>query len=278
MNNKITSLLSKFNVVAGLAVLLLALPLTAGAQMTSGSVRGSVATPTGDPAAGATVTVTDTRTNATRSTMTDATGAFSVSGLSIGGPFTIGVSSSAYKDALVTDVYTNLSEAATFNIRLEEGAIEEIVVTASAVFAGANIAIGPSASFGLDQLEAAPAINRNITDVIRADARIYVDESRGDINAVQCAGKNSRFNSLTVDGVRMNDSFGLNANGYPTERMPFSYDAINEVAVEMAPFDVEYGGFSACNIKRTGQSGSGPAPRTSSRGQYIFLFQTKGVI
>ncbi len=241
--------------MTGFAILLLALPFSAGAQMTSGSVRGSVQTPSGEPAASASVTVTDTRTNATRSTTTDQNGAFSVSGLSIGGPFTIAVSSSEYKDALLTDVYTNLSEAATFNIRLEEGAIEEIVVTASAVFAGANIAIGPSASFGIDQLEAAPAINRNITDVIRADARIYVDESRGDINAVQCAGKNSRFNSLTVDGVRMNDSFGLNSNGYPTERMPFSYDAINQVAVELAPFDVQYGGFSACNINAVTKSG-----------------------
>ena len=152
-------------------------------------------------------------------------------------------------------MYTNLASAATFNIGLESGAIEEIIVTASADVAGANLAIGPSASFGLDVLESAPAINRNITDIIRADARIYVDESRGDINAVQCGGKNSRFNSLTVDGVRMNDSFGLNSNGYPTERMPFSFDAINEVAVEMAPFDVEYGGFSACNINAVTKSG-----------------------
>jgi outer membrane receptor for ferrienterochelin and colicin len=123
------------------------------------------------------------------------------------------------------------------------------------MFAGTDLAIGPSANFGLATLESAPAINRNITDVIRADARFYVDESRGDINAVQCAGKNSRFNSLTVDGVRMNDSFGLNSNGYPTERMPFSYDAIEQVAVELAPFDVEYGGFSACNINAVTKSG-----------------------
>ena len=72
---------------------------------------------------------------------------------------------------------------------------------------------------------------------------------------MQCGGKNSRYNSLTVDGVRMNDSFGLNDNGYPTERMPFSYDAISQVTVELAPFDVEYGGFSACNINAVTKSG-----------------------
>jgi hypothetical protein len=231
-----------------LAALLIAIPVAGYAQETTGVVRGAVFTPEGDPAAGASVTVTDTRTNASRTSAAGADGTFRISGLAIGGPFEIRVASSDYKSALVTDVYTSLSEAATFSIMLESGEVEEIVVTASRDVAVANLAIGPSATFTIDQLEAAPAINRNITDVIRADPRIYVDESRGDINAVQCAGKNSRFNSLTVDGVRMNDSFGLNSNGYPTERMPFSYDAINQVAVEMAPFDVQYGGFSACNI------------------------------
>ncbi len=255
MNNKISFLLSKFNLLAGLAVLMLAIPFAVDAQVTSGSVRGTVQTPSGGPAAAATVTVTDTRTNTTRTATTNEDGTFNVGGLAIGGPFTIGVTSSEYKGALLTDVYTTLSEAATFNITLEEGAIEEIIVSASAVFAGTRLAIGPSATFGLDKLESAPAINRNITDVIRADSRIYVDESRGDINAVQCAGKNSRFNSLTVDGVRMNDSFGLNSNGYPTERMPFSYDAIQQISVELAPFDVEYGGFTACNINAVTKSG-----------------------
>jgi len=246
----------KLTRLAAIASLLIILPVAGFAQETTGVVRGAVFTPDGNPAAGAAVTITDTRTNASRSATTDTDGTFRISGLPIGGPFEIRVSSSDYKSALVTDVYTNLSQAATFSIALEAGEIEEIVVSASRDVAVANLAIGPSANFTIDQLEAAPAINRNITDVIRADPRIYVDESRGDINAVQCAGQNSRYNSLTVDGVRMNDSFGLNSNGYPTERMPFSYDAINQVAVELAPFDVTYGGFSACNINAVTKSGA----------------------
>jgi len=255
MNNKTVFCLPKFNVIAALAVLTLTMPLTAGAQSTSGSIRGTVLTPSGEPAAGATVTVTDTRTNSTRTTTTDAGGGFNLRGLAIGGPFTIGVTSDQYKSALLTDVYTNLSAAVTFNIALEQGVLEEVIVTASSAFAGADLAIGPSANFGIVELETAPAINRNITDVIRSDPRFYIDESRGDINAVQCGGKNSRFNSLTVDGVRMNDSFGLNSNGYPTERMPFSFDAISQVSVELAPFDLQYGGFSACNINAVTKSG-----------------------
>ncbi len=249
------SLCRKLTQFGAIALLLLALPVAGFAQATSGSVRGTVVSPSGTPESGASVTITDTRTSASSSATTNADGTFNVSGLAIGGPFEIRVATSEYKSALVTDVYTSLSEAADFNITLESGAIEEIVVTASQDFRVGAVALGPNATFDLKQLQAAPAINRNITDVIRADSRIYVDESRGDINAVQCAGKNSRFNSLTVDGVRMNDSFGLNSNGYPTERMPFSYDAINQVAVEMAPFDVTYGGFSACSINAVTKSG-----------------------
>mgnify|MGYP001459607660 FL=1 len=84
--------------------------------------------------------------------------------------------------------------------------------------------------------------------------RIHLDISNAD--DVQCAGSSPRFNSLTVDGVRLNDGFGLNSNGYPTERMPFSYDAIEQVAVELAPFDVQYGGFSACNINAVTKGGT----------------------
>ncbi len=231
------------------------LPVAGFAQETSGSIRGTVYSDDGSPQPGATVEITDKRTNTSRTTTTRSDGTFAVSGLNVGGPYEISVTSQNFKSALITDVFTSLSAAANFDIMLESGQLEEIVVTASRDASVGPVALGPNATFDIDVLQAAPAINRNITDVIRQDPRVFVDESRGDINAVQCAGKNSRFNSLTVDGVRLNDSFGLNANGYPTERMPFSFDAINQVAVELAPFDVIYGGFSACNINAVTKSG-----------------------
>ena len=64
------------------------------------------------------------------------------------------------------------------------------------------------------------------------------------------------MNSLTVDGIALNDGFGLNDNGYPANRMPFSYDAIKQVSAEFAPFDVQYGGFSACVVNAITKSGS----------------------
>ncbi|MEE4282488.1 MAG: TonB-dependent receptor, partial [Pseudomonadales bacterium] len=241
----------------GLFFAFVALSLTAGvasALETSSAVRGVVSDQRGNPVAGATVTVRNETTSLTRSTETAADGSFSIRNLQVGGNYTASASAPNYGNESLSDVTVALGRVTDLNFVLRSGAVvEEVVVTASRVTS--QVAVGPSASFGLDTLETTPAINRNITDVLRIDPRIYVDESRGGINAIQCGGKNSRFNSLTVDGVRTNDSFGLNANGYPTERIPFSYDAINEVSVELAPFDARYGGFTACNINAVTKSG-----------------------
>ncbi len=239
--------------VFGLLVSLFA--LTASALETSSAIKGVVTDGNGAPLAGTTVTVRNEGTSLTRIVHTNESGQFLVRNLPVDNDYTITVTGDGYGSKSFNDVALTLGETTSLQFNLASaGVIEELVVTGARL--KTQVAVGPSAAFGLDVLERAPAINRNITDVIRIDPRIYVDESRGDINSVQCGGKNSRFNSLTVDGVKTNDSFGLNANGYPTERMPFSYDAINQVAVELAPFDARYGGFTACNINAVTKSGS----------------------
>ena len=240
--------------ILSLTAMLLA-PVALNAQETSSAIRGSVSADNGAAISNATVTIRNEDTGLTRSAQTNANGEFRIGGLPIGENYTVTATGAGYQGERITGVIVNLGQTADIDFALTDGAaIEEVVVTGT--FSPLQqVAVGPSAVFGLDELQSAPAINRNITDVVRADPRLFVDESRGDINAVQCAGKNSRFNALTVDGVRLNDSFGLNSNGYPTERMPFSFDAISQVAVELAPFDVEYGGFSACNINAVTKSG-----------------------
>jgi hypothetical protein len=261
MNHKSRSLgsvlatMKQLSFVALAAVFLVALPVASNAQETSSDVRGTVYDDSGNPVPGATVTVRNDASGLTRTATTSASGEYLVRNLPIGGNYHITVAGEGYGSERAEGVAVNLGKTTEFDFSLSSSeTIEEIVVLGSEMVAK-QVAVGPNATFSLEALQTAPAINRNLTDVLRADARIYVDESRGGINAVQCGGKNSRFNSLTVDGVRMNDSFGLNSNGYPTERMPFSYDAIEQVSVEMAPFDVEYGGFSACNINAVTKSG-----------------------
>ena len=244
-------------VVLFATTMLLAVPVAGNAQETSSVISGTISSETGAPVAGATVTIRSDATGLVRSATTNAAGEYSIRNLPVGTQaYTITVQGGGFADERRSGVSINLGSTTTESFALSTGAEMEEIVTYGTERAVAQVAVGPNSTFGIEALETAPAINRNIVDVIRADPRIYVDESRGDINAVQCAGKNSRYNSLTVDGVRMNDAFGLNSNGYPTERMPFSYDAISQVSVELAPFDVIYGGFSACNINAVTKSGS----------------------
>jgi outer membrane receptor for ferrienterochelin and colicin len=238
-----------------LSVTLLAVPVAGYAQETSSTIRGVVTDENGNRVANATVTVVNETTGLSRTTTTNEAGEYRVRNLPIGTNYSVLAEGTGFGPERFRDLSVNLGQTANADFVLSRTeAVEEIVVLGQ-VSPLAQVAVGPSATFSLEQLQSVPAINRNISDVIRIDPRMFVDESRGDINAVQCGGKNSRFNALTVDGVRLNDSFGLNSNGFPTERMPFSYDAISQVAVELAPFDVEYGGFSACNINAVTKSG-----------------------
>ncbi|WP_158771374.1 TonB-dependent receptor [Paraglaciecola sp. L1A13] len=246
---------TKLTSIALAVAMSLGMSSAAFAQTTSSGMTGQIVGPNGNPAAGTVVKVTHVPTGAVKTATVNSAGTFNLNGLRVGGPYTIELDSNTFADQTIEDVYLSLGETAPINRALTaEDNIERISVSASQVSSLSFGKIGPGANFDLATLENAPAINRDLTDIVRIDPRIYVDE--GGSGGIQCVGKSPRFNSLTVDGVRMNDLFGLNSNGYPTERMPFSYDAIEGVAVEIAPFDVIYGGFSACNISAVSKTGT----------------------
>jgi len=180
---------------ATLAVVLLALPVAGNAQETTSAIRGNLSAPDGSPAAGVSVSVTDTRTGRVSTATTSNSGRFVVSALYVGGPYTISMTSADYASQSITDVNISLGETYYFDLTLAAESIEEIVVTAAAV-QSAQVAIGPSASFDFDDLQNLPAINRDINDIVRVDPRIYIDEAF--VDAVTCVGANPRFNSLTV--------------------------------------------------------------------------------
>jgi len=239
--------------ISGAVIFALGLSTSAmAADTTSSSIRGNVVAESGEIVSGATITVTDTRTGSVKTFTSNASGTFSARGLQVGGPYTIEVRD-AKGTKVLNDVFLTLGDTLNLNLALESDQVETIQVTGRRIHAtsGAN---GPTNNFGLEDLEAAPAINRDIKDLVRIDPRIYINESRGD--GIQCTGASPRFNSFTVDGIRTNDNFGLGTSGYPTIRIPFSYDSISQVNVELAPFDVQYGGFTACNINAVTKSGS----------------------
>jgi len=240
----------------------------AAAQEITSSVRGQVIGPAGAPVANAEITVRDTRTGRTRTVTTNAQGRFDVPGLEVGGPYEVLVESARFGDQRLEGISLSLGSAANLNIELTESqALEEIVVTGRG---GGLIetALGPSASFGLDTLENLPSIQRDIRDTIRIDPRISIDDTNSD--SIRCLGGNNRFNSFTIDGVRNNDAFGLNASGFPSRNtLPIPFDSIRQTTVEFSPFDVEFGQFTGCNINVVTKSGS-----NEFHGSTFFVFNS----
>ncbi|MEL0641796.1 TonB-dependent receptor [Pseudoalteromonas aliena] len=222
------------------------------ANETTSAIKGQVTGPNGNPAAGTKVTILHVPSGSVKTTEVNDAGYFTAKGLRVGGPYKVVVDSDVYADQEFNNIILNIGNDYPVNVSLEsQSSMEQIVVTGAPISSMSG-GTGPASTFTLTDLENTPAINRDLKDIIRIDPRITIDDSRGSIN---CGGGNPRFNSLTLDGVRMNDNFGLSSNGYPTIRAPFSFDSIEQVSAELAPFDVQYGGFTSCNINAVTKSG-----------------------
>lgn len=260
MTKKIDTAIREIAGAAFVAGMLLMAPVAGLTQETTTTIRATVTAPDGSPAAGESVTITDTRTGAVRRTTTNSSGVITVRGLPVGGPYTIRVDSDQYQDALVTDVYTNLSAAASFDIALaqEDAEIEEIVTVATRVQT-AELAVGPGSAFDVQDLESMPSIQRQIRDVIRIDPRVSLARAdNGAGSGINCLGGSSRSNAFTIDGAIANDGFGLNEGTGTSARFafPIPYDTIASASVEFAPLDVQYSQFTGCAINIVTKPGS----------------------
>lgn len=251
--------LSKFLAggVTAAAVAMAIAPAAYSQQITT-NINGTVTDEAGNALPGAVVTIVDTRTNATRTLVANAAGVFAARNISTGGPYTITATLEGFQGQTVEGVFTNLSGNTNLDFELlpvtATRTLDTVVVTASQVSLN-QLAIGPSSSFNLDTIENFPSIARDIRDIIRFDPRVVIDGANDD--NISCLGGNNRFNSFTVDGVRTNDAFGLNASGFPNRNtLPIPFDSIRETSVEFAPYDVTLGEFTGCNINVVTKAGT----------------------
>lgn len=257
-----------------LSKIALAVALTAGlstatlANTTTSSIRGNVATEAGNTFASATVTITHTPSGTVSTTSTNESGTFSARSLRVGGPYTIEISGDGFQSVKIEDVYLSLDQDFSLPVTVE-AISDENVLTVTGKRQGLNSFSneGLSTSLGLQALQEVTSIDRDITDAALLDPFASVNVQSGGAKELTIAGANNRFNSLTIDGVALNDRFGLNANGYPTQRSPISYDAIESLSIQTAPFDVEYNGFTGGTINAVTKSGTNEL--TGSVGYYF---------
>ena len=225
------------------------------AQNTTSSLSGRVVGGDGKPVASASVTVLHVESGSSTSTTTDADGRYLARGLRVGGPFTVtftkgGITSKS------EGVFLQLAETANLDGRLGAPAVgsNTIVITGRASDKFNSAAMGAGTNLGQRELNALASIQRNLQDYARTDPRLaQTDKERGEISA---AGQNTRFNSVTIDGVNINDTFGLESNNLPTRKQPISIDAIQSVQVNLSNYDVTQKGYTGANINAVTKSGT----------------------
>jgi hypothetical protein len=222
----------------GLIAVLAAAPVFA--QSFSAGVDGLVTNATGEPVAGAEVTITHVESGTVSRSTTDSSGRYNARGLRVGGPYTISVTKPGAGVDTEEGVYLDLNKISTINAQLASGdatTLGTVAVTASralATFNSDNKGVGTSVSGR--QLELTPQSSRSVDDIARLDPRIQVtDQASGSISV---AGINNRFNTISVDGLSQGDPFGLNSNGMPYTGSPISVDTIAAYDIKVSDYDV----------------------------------------
>ena len=240
----------------GLVVALAAAP--SFAQSTSAGVGGVVTDTSGQPVAGAEVTITHAESGTVSRAVTDASGRYSARGLRVGGPYTIVIVKSGAGTSSEDNVFLALSQVGTVNAQLSGDVATLETVTAIAVAGGSEIfsasKMGAGTSLSREQIEVLPSINRNIPDFVRLDPRIsQTDKARGELSV---GGQNPRYNAIRIDGVNTSDSFGLESNNFPTIRQPVSMDAIEAINVDVSNYDTTITGATGAVIDAVTKSGT----------------------
>lgn len=242
----------KLSRVALAIALSVGLSTAAMAQETSSAIRGVITNPSGQPAANVEIKVLHVPSGSVMTVTTNEQGQYQASGLRVGGPYQLVLDSAEFKDTTVDGLFLSLGETFRFNQQLQTDSIEIISVT------GSNQSFSNSSAndsyFGAEEILLAPSINRDIKDIIRNNPLVNI--SPGGDRQVSIAGSNPRFNSISVGGIPLNDDFGLNGGGYPTQRNPFPVEALDQVSVQVAPVNAKVSGFTGGNVNAVFKSGT----------------------
>ncbi|MDF2380476.1 TonB-dependent receptor [Nostoc ellipsosporum NOK] len=219
------------------------------AQVTTSSITGTVKSSNGEALTGATITAIHTPSGTTYATIAKKDGVFNLVGLRIGGPYKVTVAFTGQQPQTFENVTLLLGESYNINAVLgtDEKELTGVVVTGRGRRA-ATEKKGLSTVVNNRQLTTLPTISRSITDFTRLTPQA---------NGTSFGGRDGRYNNITFDGANLNNNFGLNDNPLPgAGNNPVSLDAIDEVSVNIAPFDVRQGNFTGGNIAATTKSGT----------------------
>ena len=221
-----------------------------GQGVTTGSIKGVVLSEADETLPGTNIVAKHLPSGSTYGTSTRSNGRYTLPNLRIGGPYEVTATFVGFESVTITDVFLSLGEAVDLDFVLRENIAEfsEIVVTSGTdkINKGRT---GASTNIGSRQIQEMPTITRSAADIYRLNPA-------ADGNSF--GGRNDQFNNFSLDGSIFNNPFGLDAAtaGGQTNAQPISLDAIDQIQVSLAPYDVTQAGFTGASVNAVTKSGT----------------------
>lgn len=234
------------------ALIVMSLLVTSGlfAQVTTSSMSGRITEPDGTAIAGATVVAVHAPSGTKYYSVADNAGNYRIQNMRVGGPYEVEVVFLGYGTVKTGGISLRLGENFVYDAQLKEEAmsLSEVVISAGLVNPILNSnRTGASMNISSRDISSLPSISRSLTDFTR-----MTPQSNGN----SFAGRDGRFNTVTIDGAAFNNNFGLSSSAMPGgSAQPISIDAIEQVSVNLAPYDVRLSQFTGASINAVTKSG-----------------------
>lgn len=222
------------------------------AQVTTSNIRGTVMDDENLPLLGANIVAVHTPTGTKYGAITNEEGRFNLLNLRVGGPYEVTISYIGFKTEKSSDLYLTLGATLNLDLKLESDSqtLEEVVVVSdrgTGTFGSDRT--GAETSVGKRELTRLPTISRSAQDFTRLEPTA---------SGNSFGGRNDQFNNFSLDGAIFNNPFGLDSPtpGGQTGAQPISLDAIDQIQISTAPYDVTQSGFTGASVNAVTKSGS----------------------
>ncbi|GIV56257.1 MAG: hypothetical protein KatS3mg040_1025 [Candidatus Kapaibacterium sp.] len=265
-----------------LATLIAAAALAMAQGVTTGSISGSVRDrKSGEALYGATVVAEHLPTGSRYGAKTQRNGRFSLRGVRVGGPYRLRVSYVGYRPDTVENIFVELGQEAFISVELlsAEAFAKEVVVTGDRDRTFSPAKTGSGSAVSAEEIASLPAINRSLSDIARVNPYATQTTAFGaddGLQGISILGTNSRYNNIQIDGAVANDIFGLGQAGTAGSQANanlLSLDAIEELQVNISPYDIRQSGFTGGLINAVTRSGT-----NTFRGSAFFYGRNQALV
>jgi len=234
------------------SILFLFVGIIAFGQVTTSNIKGLILDENSQPLPGANVVAVHTPTGTKYGASTNFDGRYNLLNLRVGGPYAITISYVGYKEQAYNDVFLTLGKTQNIDTQMvaDNQQLETVVVTGSTGSGTfSNDRTGAETNVGRRELTRLPTISRSQADFTRLEPTA----SGGSFG-----GRNDQFNNFSLDGAIFSNPFGLDAAtpGGQTDAQPISLDAIDQIQVSTAPYDVTQSGFTGASVNAVTKSGT----------------------